>query len=147
MATLTVDLAMYLPNPDGTTSQELATSTYPNGLIAFGSSKLVQRFLIYLMTEKGSQYYSTDGSSFLTLLRGNSCCSWQIISDFSLALLDIEQSMENEELATDDPSEKYAGASLDNILLSHDSVTLSISIRNQANTAEQILLPLAFKLN
>jgi len=144
----TVDLALFQEQPNGAAAVQAIIPPGGISTLVTGQNKLVQRYLVRLLTETGSmQYNPTEGTKFMTMLRGGACCSWQLISDFALAMLDLDPAMRAEEMPTDPPEEKYAGSELRSVLLQGTDTVLNIFVRNAAGVAAQVYLPLSFILN
>jgi hypothetical protein len=122
---------------------ELAAPQQSGALIT-GISKLVQRFLIELLTEKGSLLYQPQrGTFFMIKLRlGAIRTSEQLISEFSEAEIDLRSSLILEESANDPPDEKYLSAELLSANLQGDSADLLIKITSRAGESRKVIYPL-----
>lgn len=119
---------------------------YPGsaGALTTGIQKLVQRFLLELLTDRGSlQYLPFRGTSFLMRLRaGYVRTSQELFSEFTAAELLIRSNLRLEEIATDPLDERYRNAALLQATLDGDTAQLKIQITSQAGESRQIVYPL-----
>jgi hypothetical protein len=111
------------------------------GEICTGVQKLVQRFLITLLNEKGSiKYKPTIGTNFMQEIRlGRVRTETDIQGIFSLAELATKEQMLAEELATDPADERYKQTVLAGITLSPGFVSLTLQLSSQSEAVEFIL--------
>jgi hypothetical protein len=142
----TADVLAFYGAAPGTGDVLLVQSLAGNGsgAIVAGIQKLVQRFLVTLLTEMGSwQYFPAMGSGFLTDARRN---YWRTVADvrqsFAAALLDVARQLQNEELPGDPPDECYGSATLLSVLLTPGSVNLRIQLTSLAGTSYQFIAPI-----
>ena len=126
-------------------SQELVSANN-SGLLIAGVEKLVNRFLIELLTEKGSLDYAMDrGSFFMTQLRlGLVRTTADLFYEFSVAELDVRGQLQGEELPTDPDDERYAGSSMLSSSLLGDTMTLSVNVLSRAGTSRNVIFPITF---
>ena len=135
------DLAVF--QEDGT--QALATAS--GGSTVEAEGKLVQRFVMELMTEKGSLLYLPyRGSSFVSSIKYGVASTSDIKGAFALALMDVAANLKSEESDTDDPAERYAGARLNGVILDGDEASLDITLASASGETNKLLLPLSFDL-
>lgn len=141
------DLALFQQNLNGTVVQALATPAN-NGYTVTGVIKLVQRFLLELLTEKGELVYLPErGTKFLPLLRNGAATSWEVNAAFAIALLDLEPNLLAEEEDSDlELDEQYQAAELKNIQVTPGMLTATIAIQNKAGFIYNVSLPLVFRL-
>lgn len=141
---MTIDLSIF---KYGIESEQAIATSDSNGSVVDGKRKLVQRFVMELLTEQGSLLYRPDrGTNFLSTIRDGVLNSWEVMAAFSAALLIISRNLVADELSTDPDEERFAAASANQIIISIESVTMNISIINLAGTTENVLLPLIFDL-
>lgn len=129
-------------------SQELATPDV-SGAVITGTIKLVQRFLLILLTEAGSMAYLSGptvapGCGFMTDARSG---SWRTAADvqqsFYSALLDIKRQLLQLQTADDPLDEQFAGATILGVVLSPvDHAVLRLSLTSQAGTQRAFIAPL-----
>ena len=115
-----------------------------SGALITGISKLVQRVLIELLTEKGSLIYDpTRGTSFITQFRAGLIQTTQDLnSAFALAEVDVRLNLGLEE-STDDPDdERYDSMNLLSAALIGDTANLSIQINSLAGESRVVIYPL-----
>lgn len=134
----------------------MAMATAGNsGTICTGTQKLAQRFLIRLMTRRGSMpYQPTEGCNFMTrLLRGDLRTSLDVYAAFSAALIDIRRSMRNEETEERltrgiiaNPEEVLASAKITQLTIIPGKVTMTITITSKAGSSRAVILPIATTL-
>jgi hypothetical protein len=124
-------------------SQQLVLPGQSGALIA-GIEKLVQRFLLELLTERGSLIYDPSrGTFFMTRIRaGFLRTSQDLFSEFSTAEVELRNVLRLEEADTDPPDERYANATLLSADLSGDTATLQIQVSSQAGTSRKVIYPL-----
>lgn len=142
----TVDVAAYkgwAPNKNTKVEQVLVGPGDGGQLIA-GIEKLLQRFAIELLTEKGTLLYlPLRGCSFMTSARtGYWRTGDDVRSSFNLAMLEVTENLQVEETETDPPDERFASAELLAVSLLGDTATMSVNVISQAGTAFTALLPL-----
>lgn len=115
------------------------------GALITGIEKLVQRFLLELLTEQGSMEYQPNrGTFFMTALRyGMVQTSGELFAEFSTAELDVREKLRLEEDFVNDPAdERYAEAVLLSASLSGDTATLSIRVSSVAGESRTVIYPL-----
>ena len=142
----TVDLAAYQgmqPGGERQLEPELVGSDH-GGRITAGIQKLVQRFLILLLTEKESvPHYPERGCEFLTDARtGVFQTPLDVFTSFSSALVDIEQQLKAVELPTDPSDERYESAEVIAVSLSVGSATVRVQLNSRAGTSYDFLAPI-----
>lgn len=142
-----VDLTAYQgvkPGGERQLTMELVGSDH-GGRITAGIQSLVQRFLILLLTEKGSvPHFPNRGCEFLTEARTG---VWQVPFDvftsFSASLVDIEQQLKAEELYTDPPDERYSAAEVLTVSLSGGNASISIQLTSRAGSSYTFIAPIS----
>lgn len=115
-----------------------------SGALITGISKLVQRFIVELLTEKGSlDYLPERGTFFMTALRlGLIRTSQELFATFNAAIQDVRLNLQLEEKDTDPIDEKYRNAELISTSLLGDTATLVVRITSQAGDARVVTYPL-----
>lgn len=145
----TVDLAVFLGPLSGVVPQELAMAD-ENGLsqVVTGILKLSQRFLVLLLTPRGSiPHLPEDGCDFMSqLLRGELRSELDVYSAFSASVVDIEDQLRAKELETAPDDEKFASATILHLTTSIDSIVMKIQITSQAGTSRTVILPTSVPL-
>lgn len=143
---MTYDVAAF-QQATGDYTQALITLNN-NGVAISGTLKLAQRFILELMTEKGSiPYLPTRGTTFITEAKyGELITEVDVYSSFALALLDIATNLNDEELTTDPTDESFDTAQILNVIIGNESVSLNIKIISKAGTSQNIQIPLTFNL-
>lgn len=141
----TVDLLVF-DGADGSrdvlVAQQLFSESHA-GKVVSGIYKLAQKFLLLLLTEKGSQQYAPDyGTEFMTQLRSGVRTTLEAEQVFQSALIDIHRILKSEETDSDPADERYATASTVNILLRPGGVMYRIRLESEAGTARVVLLPI-----
>lgn len=114
------------------------------GALIAGISKLVQRFLIELLTEQGTLVYAPDrGTVFMTAIRmGVINTSQDLFAAFSSAEAELRVKLKLEEEDTDPLDERYDFATLLSTSLFGDSATLTIQVNSRAGDSRTIIFPL-----
>jgi len=115
-----------------------------SGALITGIEKLVQRFLLELLTEQGSlDYMLNRGTFFMTALRsGIVRTSQDLFSTFSSAEVDVRNNLRQEEDITDPADERYGSAKLLAASLFGDTATLSIQVNSVAGESRTVIYPL-----
>jgi hypothetical protein len=115
------------------------------GTICTGIQKLAQRFVLELLTERGSLPYSpTRGTTFMTRLQqGWLRTEADVFVAFSFALNDLELNLMAEEAVTDPDDERFASASLDRVFIEPGVVVLHVTVWSRAGLARKVILPVA----
>lgn len=115
-----------------------------SGALITGISKLAQRVLIELLTEKGSLYYDpARGTSLITAFRAGLIQTTQDLqSTFALAELDVRLNLGLEETTEDPDDERYASMELLSVSISQDTVSLSIKVNSLAGDSRVVIYPL-----
>lgn len=115
-----------------------------SGAVITGIQKLVQRFLIELLTEAASlNYQPLRGTQFITAIRaGVVRTSADLFSQYTLAELDVRQNLQAEESATDPKDERYSSAELLSASLFGDTATLRINVVSVAGESRKVIFPL-----
>jgi len=115
-----------------------------SGALITGIQKLVQRFLLELLTERGSlEYQPTRGTFFLTRIRaGIVRTSQDLFSEFTIAEVELKNSLMLEESNTDPSDERYLEARLLSASLFGDQATLNIQVTSRAGESRTVIYPL-----
>jgi hypothetical protein len=127
---------------DNLLTQSLADATN-SGEICTGLQKLAQRFLIVLLTEKGSvKYFPDQGTNFMiALAQGRVHNETDMRAVFGLAMQELASQMLDDETDTDPDDERFSGAELRAILVQPGYVNLTIAIASRDDAAT-IILPI-----
>ncbi len=122
--------------------QSLADDTSTGELIT-GHQKVAQRFLLRLLTVRGSLAYRPDeGTNFVrSMYRGLLRTRSAVYSAFAVAEAQIRTQFLRDELPGDADSEKYRAARLVNIELRPGMLNLTVQIRTAA-TGGLFVLPI-----
>lgn len=139
----------FLAFDDASVSREVLLSQVlvkpgETGALIAGISKLVQRFLVELLTEQGSLVYTPDrGTLFMTALRmGVINTSQDLFAAFSSAEAELRVKLKLEEEDTDPLDERYDSAVLLSTSLFGDSASLTIQVNSRAGDSRTIIFPL-----
>lgn len=114
------------------------------GEVVAGILKLSQRFLLELLTEKGSMpYLPQRGNTFIARAReGSLRTQFDALAAFSAALLDIRTNLQSEEKDTDPDDERYADAQINSITVYPGRLTLNVSVSSRAGTSRKVIAPI-----
>lgn len=143
----TADILAYQVDPsDGMQEavQSLTGDGQHSGKITTGVQKLAQRFLLELLTERGSMPYNPErGCGFLTdARRGVFQSQLDVFTSFSSALVDIRRNLRLEELASDPEDEKYASAEITQVIFSPGFAAVYVKISSVAGSTRTVIAPL-----
>lgn len=115
------------------------------GWLVAGMQKLVQRYLLLLLTPQGSMpYLPRRGTSFIALLRNG----WvrtpsDLRAAFAISQTELLPQLRALEQRGDPPDERLASATLVGVELAGDHAILRIQLRSQAGDTTTFLLPIA----
>lgn len=140
------DLAMLSgakPSGEAALSQELAAPGNP-GMICTGIQKVVQKFLLELLTEQGSQpYRPRRGTSFMIAMRqGRVTTEFELRQAFSAASLMAQLTLRSEEQADDPDEERLTEVRLEGVSLAGGYASLTMRLTTVAGTARRVILPI-----
>lgn len=123
--------------------QSLASSN-STGEICTGLQKLAQRFLIVLLTERGSvKYFPEQGTDFMISLgQGRVHDETDMRAVFGLAVQELTTQMLEDESESDPDDERFLRAELLRLTVVPGYVNLTISITSRAETSASIILPI-----
>jgi len=115
-----------------------------SGQITTGIQKLAQRFLLELLTEKGSMVYQEQrGCSFMEDARlGLLHTALDVLASFSASLVDIQTNLVAEETLDDPGDERFDSAEIINISFSGDSASIRVRVRSAAGISRDVIAPL-----
>lgn len=113
-----------------------------SGSVLTGLVKLGQRFLVELLTERGSMtFLPTRGSTFMTEARlGYIRTSQDLFSAFTRGLLDVSRSMRAEEQSTDREDERFGAAEILSVAYSGGSAVVHVKL-SSLDPAAVLILP------
>ncbi len=143
----TVDLAAFdgmLPDGRDTLLSQALVQEGETGALVTGTEKLAQRFLVELLTDRGSlRYLPKRGTTFMIEARRG---LWRTTTDveqsFYGAMLTIESNLISEENVDDPLDEKYGSANILAVSVVADLVVLRIILQSLAGISREILYPL-----
>ena len=118
--------------------------TSPGGTICTGIQKLLQQFLILLLTETGTKPYDTEaGTPFMTQLRsGELRTELDVMTAFSMAVGSIATQLTSD--SADIPDDEYfADASVEELTLQPGAIAIKIAVISRAGDARVAILPLS----
>jgi hypothetical protein len=121
-----------------------------SGALITGIEKLVQRFLLELLTEQGSMPYAlARGTFFMTQIRaGMLSTSQDLFAAFGAAELEIRTNLRTEEdVATNPADERYKSASLLAASLQGDLAVLTIQVMSVADVSRTVIYPLRVSIS
>jgi hypothetical protein len=131
----------------GTNDQLIFGPGY-SGFTIQGGQKLVQRFLLQLLTVQGSILYRPQiGTNFVpelqTPLGSNES---DVFAAFAAAMLTLGPNMWAEELVTDPPDERFSSATMTQLTVGSGSLSATIVIVSLAGGTQTMSLPLNFAI-
>lgn len=115
-----------------------------NGALIAGPAKLAQRFLLELLTEKGSlQYDLNRGTFFMTQIRsGFARTSADLFQIFASSELDLRNNLRLEDDSTFPADERYESSELLDASFIGDTINIRIQLNSLAGESREILFPL-----
>jgi hypothetical protein len=119
-----------------------------SGVVIAGPEKVVQRFVMELLTESGSLPYLPDrGCRFM--LDGRTGL-WRTTADitqsFYSSLIDIKRNLLLEEATTAPNDERFGSAELLGVTLTNDMAGINVEVLTLAGTSRRFLAPLPFTI-
>lgn len=117
------------------------------GTIATGIVKLGQRFLIEILTERGSlRHRPARGSTFMVEVRSQYIrTATELYAAFARGLLDVRRNLRAEESDSDPLDEQYGGAEIVSIELQAGNAKVFVAVRSR-DPAAVAVLPIAVSL-
>jgi len=103
-----------------------------------GMHRLAQKFLLELLTVRGSAIYRPRrGCDFLVELHtGGNISPVQVYGAYSRALLSVTANLQSAEYETDPPDEQFHSAELDLVEIMGDTVSIRITLTSMARTQQ-----------
>ncbi len=134
IALMSGDLSRYVPQ----------TLSIKDGLAITGIRKLAQRFIMRLLTTKGSIVYDQSfGSEFMSTLRsGQLRTDYDVRAIFSAAVADIETQLLAEETENTPLDEQFKSAELVRVTLGSDKISILVELISQADNDYKIIVPI-----
>ena len=141
---MTIDVAAFQPQTGQTVYvAALFTQEHPGRLLT-GPEKLVQRFVLELMTDTGTMLYRpTRGGNFLSLLQAIKMSEADVFYAFYNALLPTASNLQAEESDTDPDDERYGGATLSKIELAPGQYKLTIGVQTRSGVLVNLIWPIS----
>jgi len=142
----TVDLLAFQgqkPKGDVLLSQVLVQEN-EGGEICTGVQKLTQRWLIEFFTATGSLLYlPARGCPFMVqLLSGQLHTTLDVQQAFYLSLVQIKTNLQSEETVSTPADESYGSVTLNEVLVTGDTVQLTVGISSEAGDTAVKILPI-----
>ena len=143
-----IDILAYYTGETGTGEVKLEQTLVPEGtggVVTTGIQKLAQRFLLELLTERGSMTYTpTRGCDFMKEARlGYLRTPLDVMASFSAALTDIKRNLRLEDDDDDSDDEKFASAEVISVSLTGGSASVHVKVISQAGSTRTVIAPLA----
>lgn len=112
-----------------------------SGRVTTGANKLAQRFLIELLTERGSMpFWPARGTTFLLeVSRGQVRTVTQLFAAISRGLLDARRNLTSEETDSDPDDERYGSAEVLSVEISDGTAKVFLRLQSRAADAKLIL--------
>lgn len=128
----------------------LAQTIFSNedaGQVCTGVQKLAQRWLLHMLTDRGSMPYNADDGTDLLAeaRRGVWRIEADVIESYDFAAADVALYMAREEDDSMHPEDRFDHDELLSVaLLPYSSVSLSVAIFSQAGDSRKVILPIPF---
>jgi len=143
---MTYDIAVFQPavKPGDESAQQLWADAN-TGLVVTGIVKLAQRFLLELLTVRGSMPFHLErGSALLQFVReGRIRNEVDAHTYFQYAVGQIEPNLYADELATDPPEELYTSVDVLGVTFSRDVLSYRIKLNSAAGEFRVLSVPLS----
>lgn len=142
----TVDILIYDgQQPSGDTLVEpVLAQPGQGGKIVTGIMKLAQRFLMELLTERGSlKYQPLRGTTFMIQANtGGLRTTFDAEQAFQSELIDIKRNLRAEDSPKDPPDERLQDAQIQAVTILQGLVIYHILLTSQAGTTRKVIFPL-----
>ena len=141
-----VDVLAFASQPSTVVLSQSLFGLNSNGLLVTGIDKLAQRWCLEFLTVLGSMPFLADrGTTFVAAARaGRLRNEGAVFIEFRFAVEQIRQNLTAEDTADTPDDERFARATLDQILLTDDGqLGLSVTILSVAGTSRSVILPIA----
>ncbi len=110
-------------------------------LLTSGAKKLCQKFVIELLTEKGSlEYLPERGTTFLSRIKSASK-ELDVIAAFSVALRQVIKNFKKEYDRDTPSSERLKSASIVNILVHDEAIQILLAVLTMDGRTEYVITP------
>lgn len=138
---MSVDLAAFLVNPDGSVTQALADATVS------GPARLLQRVADELLTEQDSvPYLPGRGSPFLAYLRGRAATETDVFAAFAASAAGLRKNLQADETDADPDDERFLSARATGVVIGAGRVALKVLVTNRAGQPQRLTVPLEMPL-
>ena len=146
----TIDLVVYFgvsANGERLLEETLAPQG-ESGAIITGVQKVVQRFLIELLKERGSMTFRpNEGTLFLTEAKlGRFQTPAEVEGAFARGVSDVRVTLQNAELATDPDDERFVSAEITNVIVVPDTAIIRFVLQTRAGVDRKFIFPLKVPL-
>lgn len=114
------------------------------GAIVTGIQKVVGRFIVELLKERGSvTFRPDDGTGFLTEARlGRFQTQAEVLGAFARGVTEARRAIQAQELATDPGDERFVNAIPTNVIVSPGSAIITFELITQAGADRTFIFPL-----
>lgn len=142
----TVDVVAFDGLEQGREAQLELTLAAPGGggKVVTGVQKLVQRFLLEVFKEAGSDPYSTRGTTFMTEAKAGYLNSVpDIHGAFARAILTATINLQEEETGTEPDDERFASAEVLQVTLVDGTASIWVKLLSQAGEDRAVIFPIS----
>jgi hypothetical protein len=142
---MTIDVYAFRDDGDVYATQVLADEK-DSGRTVAGTNKLAQRFVLQLLTVKGSVPGDDQaGCEFVSrLVQGGVASELDVFTAFNASVGPVVAALQAQETADDPDDERLAGVQVNRLVLSPGHLTLDVTLRTRADTMATLSLPLNF---
>jgi hypothetical protein len=135
------------PSGNRLLTQALAV-TGGGGNVCAGIQKLSQRFIVELLTERGSMPYAKQrGTDLITRARlGYLRTQLDVFAATSSAVFDAQQNLWNEESDNDPDDESFSSAEILSVSSLPGQAQIKLRVTSRAGTSREVLTPLPVTL-
>lgn len=117
-----------------------------SGEVCTGAQKLAQRWAMKFLTIAGTmKYLLSEGTDFVRLLRqGLLRDEAEVQSAFAIAAVQVRNSMLAEESDDMHDEDRMGNATLKNLAVTNDWISLTVEIKSLAGIARGVILPIPY---
>lgn len=144
---MSYDVACFRDNPAGAFADQVLADAQDSGRTLSGMEKLVQRFVLQLLTRSGSVPFADIGCDFVSrLTTGRLASETDVFLAFTSSVGQVVDKLRAEEVPGDPDSERLASVQIISLTIAPGALQLELRLQNRTATALNVTLPLHFLL-
>lgn len=137
-----MDLALLHGAAEKGETQVAWSLTCGGGGLCTGIQKLIQRFVMLLLTPKGSMKFMPDRGCTFPSAVGQSYSESQVSAAFRFAMADVAPQLKAEEDESMPDDERFRSAELLDITFFGTTLSIAVSLTSRAGSSHEVILPI-----